>query len=177
MLKMKLQTSGFTFVLTLIICVLMISSCSVLSSTNAKSLSTDGEISQSYIKPTLSDGYFYLNGNTENCYFKIQNKNIQFIIGDRNQMQKLFDTTSENLNNSNGFKFEEWNEQIISNWNTSKSYDIIYEEILNSTYIAWDITYDSNGDIVRYSFADYVDENNFDYNKCRFTRVSADNIS
>ena len=47
----------------------------------------------------------------------------------------------------------------------------IYLNGFGDLNVAWDIVYDQeDGSMVGYYCGDYIDENNFDYNGCRFTR-------
>lgn len=168
--KIKFLTTGLTLILTVIINSVVLTGCSY------KSAEAVDKITESYIESKsdyiLNDGHFYLNGNADNCYFVIENGYIQFIVGDEKQMRELFDVTSNNIENfSSVFKFDEWCIQLGNEWEKPKQYSILYDEVFNKFDVAWNITYDSNGDVVAYLTADYVDENNFDSNGCRFTRI------
>ncbi len=119
----------------------------------------------------LNDGTFYLNGDINSVKFVISNESLQLITDDKESMQELYNLIADNNNAFKAnFNFDDWYEQMCSEWSVPKPY-IIHLNGFGDLNIAWDIVYDQeDGSIVGYYSGDYIDENNFDYNGCRFTR-------
>ncbi len=121
---------------------------------------------------SLNDGKFYLNGDANNCYFEISNGTIQF-FGTDEQMKILCDTLAQvntGFVNISESEYDKWRDFYKKNWVAPKPYEL-YVNPLNKLHIMFSPAYDDNGDLVSYAFAEYVDENNFDYDFCRFTRA------
>lgn len=119
----------------------------------------------------LNDGIFYLNGDINSVKFVISSESLQLITDDKESMQELYNLIADNNNAFKAnFNFDEWYEQICSEWSVPKPYKI-YLNGFGDLNVAWDIVYDQeDGSMVGYYCGDYIDENNFDYNSCRFTR-------
>lgn len=49
-----------------------------------------------------------------------------------------------------------------------------YTNIIGKTHIGWNVTYDTDGNIETYYTAYYIDENNFEFNGCIFTRLTGE---
>jgi len=120
----------------------------------------------------LNDGAFYLNSDINSVKFVISNESLQLIADDKGSMQELYNLIADNnAAFKANFNFDDWYEQICGEWNAPKPY-MIYLNGFGSLNVAWDIVYDQeDGSVVGYYSGDYIDENNFDYNGCRFTRV------
>ncbi len=155
--------------------VLILISTIIIVGCNKHSTNEEDFIAKPNTDISLNDGRFYLNGDINNCYFNIHNGHIQFIVGDTEQMQVLYDLTSENVYNfSNAFQFEEYCEQLQTEWENPIPY-IITITALGRTDIGWNVIYsETDGSIVSYSTAYYIDENNFESNGCTFTRIAGE---
>lgn len=162
---MTKKINFLTSCITLIIFSMIMTACSI-SSANAEITNSDEDFSEAYAEPTLNDGRFYFNSNPESCYFSVNNGNIQLVFENDNQMQELFDLTTEH----NRFEFDEWRDRLKEDWNTPKPY-IVHTTISGNVNVGWDVVYDDNGNITGYLLARYVDKDNFDYINCRFTRI------
>ena len=79
--------------------VLILISTIIIVGCNKHSTNEEDFIAKPNTDISLNDGRFYLNGDINNCYFNIHNGHIQFIVGDTEQMQVLYDLTSENVYN------------------------------------------------------------------------------
>ncbi|MCM1328205.1 MAG: zf-HC2 domain-containing protein [Ruminococcus sp.] len=120
---------------------------------------------------SLSDGKFYLNGDTNNCYFQAENGKIQLVTGTEEQMREYYRAQCEAMPSfENSFTFEEWRERIEEDWREAIPY-IIHIDVAGIPRVAWRITYTRSGDIAAYANSEYIDENSFEHNECLFTRV------
>lgn len=120
---------------------------------------------------SLNDGTFYLNGDENNCYFEISDGTIQFFATDE-QMRTFCDILAQVNSGFVGIsepEYNDWCEKKRENWAEPKPYTI-YVNPLNRIHIIYNAAYDDDGNLASYAFAEYVDEDNFDYDFCRFTR-------
>ncbi len=121
---------------------------------------------------SLNDGTFYLNGDENNCYFEISDGTIHFFATDE-QLQTfcnalaLINSGYVNISES---RYNEWCNYYKTNWTMPKTYTM-YVDAMNNIEIQFDTAYNEvDGSVVSSSFAIYIDEDNFDYDQCRFTR-------
>lgn len=122
-------------------------------------------------KPVLNDGKFYLNGNTESCYYNIENNGIRLVAEKESQLREYFDALVEDdptFDDRNSF--EEWCESTEERWKGSWGY-IIHRNFWGSYEVAWNLHYGTDNFLVGYLSARYIDENTIETDGCRFTRV------
>ena len=123
------------------------------------------------LKPTLNDGKFYLNGNKESCYFTVSEGYLRLIADSKEQKRDLYNAQCEDdPTYANRVDFDKWSTQLEENWGYGAHY-IVLKNFLGSYDIAWNLVYGSDNNLVGYLSARYINEDNFEYNGCRFTRI------
>lgn len=169
--KKALQKSLTAVIIIVVIGIII--SLTVFNATKNTDAENSGETS--ITDQRLNDGTFYLNGDVTSVKFMISNESLQLITDDKDSMQELYNLIADNnAEFKANFNFDDWYEQICSEWSVPKPY-IIYLNGFGDLNVAWDIVYDQNdGSVAGYYCGDYIDENNFDYNGCRFTRSAKD---
>lgn len=122
-------------------------------------------------KPTVNDGKFYLNGNKESCYFTVSDERLRLIADSEEQKRELYNARCEDDPTfANKFDFDEWSTRLEEDWGYGVHY-IVLKNFWGSYDIAWNVVYGSDNGVVGYLSARYINEDNFEYNGCRFTRV------
>ena len=120
---------------------------------------------------SLNNGKFYLNGDTDSCYYQVENGKIKFIMENEEQMREFYRVQCEaDSSFEKFFDFEEWCERYEEDWQNAIPY-IVHIDLGGIPRVAWKVIYTRSGDIGAYISSDYIDENNFESNNCRFTRV------
>ncbi len=108
---------------------------------------------EQYEIPHLNDGKFYLNGNTESCYFKIENDTIQLVVKDEKQAKELY---AEDYYPKG---FEVWSDVMLSIYATPKKFKLV--ETFSATYMPYEAGYNEDGTLTyASSFARYIDSDN-----------------
>ncbi|MDE6709492.1 MAG: hypothetical protein K2J76_03270, partial [Oscillospiraceae bacterium] len=122
-------------------------------------------------KPTVNDGKFYLNGNNESCYFTVSEGYLRLIADSEEQKRELYNEQCEDDPTfADKNSFDKWCEELEEDWRYQKSY-IVHRDLFGSYKIAWHLVYGSDHFLIGYLSARYIDEDNFEYNGCRFTRT------
>lgn len=122
-------------------------------------------------KPTVNDGKFYLNGNKESCYFTVSDEHLRLIVDSEEQKRELYDAQCEDDPTfADKNSFDKWCEQLEEDWSYGTSY-IVHRDFFGSYKIAWNLVYSSDNSVIGYLSARYINEDNFEYNGCRFTRI------
>lgn len=122
-------------------------------------------------KPTVNDGIFYLNGNKESCYFTVSDEHLRLIADSEEQKRELYNAQCEDDPTfADKNDFDEWRKQLEEDWSYGPSY-IVHRDFFGSYKIAWNLVYSSDNNVIGYLSARYINEDNFEYNGCRFTRI------
>lgn len=124
-----------------------------------------------YREQKLSDGKFCLNGNTESCYFEVQDGKIQLVIENDKQAREFFETEMANTTNElfQNADYDEWYISVTNHWNEPSEYEIIPTWL--GLRIAFSISYGPDGERWSYSGVEYTDSDHIVYCDCTFTRV------
>ncbi len=133
---------------------------------------------ETFFEPTevlnLTSGNYYLDGNFKNSYFVVSDESFRLNVGNEEQAFELFKCIcGKNENFSKQHTFEQWYKTILDEWISSQQY-IIIPISSEKTHIGWNVTYDTDGNIETYYTAYYIDENNFEFNGCIFTRLTGE---
>lgn len=131
----------------------------------------DRPVYEQYRKQKLNDGKFYLNGNTESCYYEVKDGKIQFIMENEKQARECYEAEMANTGNEAylTLEYEDWYKSISGNWEVPKAYEVSPTSL--GLYVLCNVSYDSDG--VRSSYvmlAGYRDSDNIVHNGCVFTR-------
>lgn len=122
-------------------------------------------------KPTVNDGKFYLNGNKESCYFTVSDERLRLIADSEEQKRELYNAWCEDDPTfANKFDFDELSTRLEEDWGYGAHY-IVLKNFWGSYDIACNVVYGSDNGVVGYLSARYINEDNFEYNGCRFTRI------
>ncbi|MDE6746700.1 MAG: Bsp6I family type II restriction endonuclease, partial [Oscillospiraceae bacterium] len=124
-----------------------------------------------YQTKKLNDGKFYLNGNSESCYFEVNDGKIQLVIENDKQAREYFETEMENTDNEafRGASYDQWYISVTNHWDEPSDYEIIPTWL--GLRIAFWVSYDSDGKRSSYSGVEYIDSDHIIYSDCTFTRV------
>ncbi|MDE6592046.1 MAG: hypothetical protein K2K57_03155 [Oscillospiraceae bacterium] len=117
----------------------------------------------------LNDGLYYLNGDTDSCYFKVEKKDvqntIQLIVEDKDRFHELYKAEITDVYNPDSTKYkdyEQWFNEKAEYWSYPQNYCLIYNEILNpeTINVGYNWGFNENMKVELYlSCADYVDRN------------------
>lgn len=122
----------------------------------------------------LNSGNYYLDGNNENSYFVVSNESFQLNVGNKEQAFELYKCICKKYENfSKQHTFNQWYKTTFNEWINPQQY-IIISVSSEKSHIGWNVTYDSNGNIETYYTAYYIDENNFEFQGCIFTRITVE---
>ena len=130
-----------------------------------------GQYYEQYQDHKLNDGKFYLNGNTESCYYEVKDGRIQLIIENDKQAREFFETEMANTTNELFYNanYDEWLSSVSNHCAEPTDYEVI--PTVRGLFIALMISYSSDGERQGYSGLDYTDSDHIIYSDCTFTRV------
>ncbi|MBD5139308.1 MAG: hypothetical protein HDT24_08370 [Ruminococcus sp.] len=124
-----------------------------------------------YQNHKLNDGKFYLDGNTESCYYEVKDGRIQLIIENDKQAREFFETEMANTTNElfHNADYDQWYISRSNHCDEPSDYEVI--PTARGLFIAFSISYSPDGKRGGYSGLDYIDSDHIIYSDCTFTRV------
>lgn len=132
----------------------------------------DAPVYDQYREQKLNDGKFYLNGNTESCYYEIMDGKMQFVVENEEQARELFDAETANADNEafRNLSYDGWYSSASVRWDQTAEY---YEIIPGGTgvRILYGYYSDDDGHNTGHRSAGYFDSDHIVQNNCIFTRV------
>lgn len=135
----------------------------------------------------LNEGLYYLNGNTDSCYFKVEKKNVQnflqLVVEDKERFHELYKAEMTEIYNPDSTRYknyDEWFDATADRWSYPLNYQLVYNEILNpeTISIGYDWGFNENMHVDLFlSCGDYVDHDTIQYSVTEdkyltFTRIS-----
>ncbi len=132
----------------------------------------DAPVFEQYREQQLNDGKFYLNGNTESCYYEVKNGKIQFVMENEKQTRECYEAEMANTDNEayRTLNYDAWYKSAVYGWDEPKPYDV--SPTRYGIFVLYDVGYDLNG--IRSSYVmsiEYSDNDNIIHQNCVFTRV------
>lgn len=132
----------------------------------------DEPVYEQYREQKLNDGKFYLNGNTESCYYEVKDGKIQFVIENEEQARECYEAEMANTSNEayRTLKYEDWYKSASNDWSDPKPYDV--SPTSYGLYVLLNVSYDADG--IRSSYVmsiEYSDSDNIIHQNCIFTRA------
>lgn len=135
------------------------------SSNNVSIETSDNYPVYSKVDITLKSGRYYLNGNSNSCYFSVQPNKIQ-LCGEKSQFiemvtQMYYSDIKQNPEAFNDDFISETADQELKDWAEYKDY--IIRSIEDKILIIYSWSGDDNEEIYITNAMDYIDENTLDY--------------
>lgn len=122
---------------------------------------------------SLLEGQYYLNGDSNACYFNIVSDEIQF-VSSSTQLKEFYATMIDNINQYSSFDEEQylsWSKTIEENWQAPMKYIFIHNTVHDNITVSWNWNIDE--DVIRScEGAAYIDNMTISYGQCEFIRVS-----
>ncbi|MDE7302340.1 MAG: zf-HC2 domain-containing protein [Oscillospiraceae bacterium] len=131
----------------------------------------DEPVYDQYKEQKLNDGKFYLNGNTESCYYEVGDGRIQLVVENEEQAREFYETVMANTTNEalRNWKYDDWYISFIDGWDEPSEYKIIPTSF--GVRIAYDFSYGPDGEMWVRRMFEYADSDHIVHNNCIFTRV------
>lgn len=130
-----------------------------------------GQYYERYQDRKLNDGKFYLNGNTESCYYEVGDGKMQLVIENDKQAREFFETEMANTTNElfHNASYDEWYISVSHNCDEPSGCEVIPTS--SGLFIAFRVGYGPDGERWSYSGLDYSDSDHIVSHDCTFTRV------
>ncbi|MCM1024215.1 MAG: zf-HC2 domain-containing protein [Prevotella sp.] len=131
----------------------------------------DEPVYDQYTTPKLNDGKFYLNGNTESCYYEFSGSNVILHAETDEQLRELYEAETANSDNDivRDWDFDNWYDHLEKT-NEAKPYEIVPTDV--GVRVLTGVSYTDDGYRRFESTLPYINGDYIKRDGCKFIRVS-----
>ncbi|MDE5576198.1 MAG: zf-HC2 domain-containing protein [Oscillospiraceae bacterium] len=135
---------------------------------------SDEPVYGKYTDPKLNEGKFYLNGNTESCYYEFSEGTVRIVTENDAQVRELYENVTANADSDTirSLSFDAWYNSWVytsERFEEPKPYEIVPTDV--GVRVLADVSYDTYGRVFGSSLT-YIDDGCIRYNGCTFIRIS-----
>jgi len=122
---------------------------------------------EQYQTPVLNEGNFYLNGDPDSCYIKIEKNVMKLVVNGEKQLNELFEAQGQ-------YTDIEQYAGLVKDWSEPKEFTLV--EGFMGTPLAFSVGRDGNGKVSSYAcIAYYIDSDNiYMGSNAKFTRLDSE---
>ena len=131
----------------------------------------DAPVYDQYREQKLNDGKFYLNGNTESCYYEVRDGKIQLVTENEKQPRELYEAEMANTTNEafRNMSYDDWYISRFDSWDEPTDYTVSPTGV--GVCVMFNVSYGPDGERWGYMSLEYVDNDHIALNNCTFARV------